>query len=519
MPVRCGIDLGTTYSAISWYDAFNHRVETVDLDSADGRKILRSAVYFPGADEDPVVGDTAWNAAQQHPDRVITGIKRSMGTSFKTAPIDGREYSPQEVSAEILKVLTRDGGLFLGEEIHDVVITVPAYFGDNQRSATEEAGKLAGLNVLALLPEPHAAALAYAVENAVDLQERYLLVYDLGGGTFDVTLIHAKKVDDGQAGIGLDIRTLCKAGNRELGGLDWDHSLAELVAERVLQEHSLDVREDPDNEPLLLDNCEKAKRHLSRTNQAAVVADAQNHQVDVAVTDFEGQTSDLLLQTQALLEQVLEEAERDHGVSKDQIEVMLTGGSSRMPMVHQMLENVMGRPPFQYRNPELLVTIGAAYWAHLLGRGDEAPGDQPAVATRAVGEDGVVASRDVRVQLTDIGFAVGVEVQRPDGQGSFTSVNTVVVSDGAVYGQQFKKEFATVFDGQTEIQIALYEGDSENPDECTPLKTFTITGLPEGRPKGQRVLVEMGYDDSGILRGVARDQQTGQEVEILIDRK
>ncbi|HEX3990748.1 MAG TPA: Hsp70 family protein, partial [Acetobacteraceae bacterium] len=196
MPVRCGIDLGTTYSSISWFDPYNNRVDTIDLETADGAKVIRSVVYYPGQGDPVVVGETAWNARQQFPERVVVGIKRSMGMGYRTAAIDGVEYTPPQVSAEILKVLARDAQAYLGEEVKDVVITVPAYFGDNERAATLEAGQLAGLNVLALLPEPHAAALAFAVDKVADIVDRYLLVYDLGGGTFDVTLIHATTVRD-----------------------------------------------------------------------------------------------------------------------------------------------------------------------------------------------------------------------------------------------------------------------------------------------------------------------------------
>ncbi len=185
-----GIDLGTTYTSISYYEENSADVKTIDLvESADGLKTLRSVVYFPGSGEDPVVGSSAWNAYRQFPDRVVVGIKRSMGTGF-TLNMDGVDLTPQMISAEILKTVVRDAEGFLGEEMKDVVITVPAYFGDAERAATEEAGRLAGLNVLRLLPEPHAAALAYSIEKVANIIDRYLLVYDLGGGTFDVTLIH-----------------------------------------------------------------------------------------------------------------------------------------------------------------------------------------------------------------------------------------------------------------------------------------------------------------------------------------
>jgi molecular chaperone DnaK len=515
MAVRGGIDLGTTYSGISWFDTYNDRVDTIDLETADGAKVMRSVVYYPGEGRAPVVGDTAWNAAKQFPDRVIVGIKRAMGTAFKTAPIDGVQYTPPQISSEILKVLVKDAQTFLGEEVKDVVITVPAYFGDNERFATQEAGELAGLNVLGLLPEPHAAALAFAIDKIVDIVDKYLLVYDLGGGTFDVTLIHATTSTDAGTAINLKIETLCKDGNAALGGLDWDRALAEIVAEKVMQAYGEDVWKDPKNEAILLDNCEKAKRHLTRNSSAPIVAGLPTHQVEVSVSEFEDRTRDLVLQTQVLLEQVLDMAQQQYNIGKDQIDVMLTGGSSRMPMVKKMIEGVMGKPPIQHRNPELLVTIGAAYWAHLLQSGNT-------VTTRVRTEDGTVATKAVTVSpggLVDRSvYAVGVEVLRLDGQGQMVSGNAVVIPASAKYGEVFEKEFGTAHDGQTDILIKLYKGDSANLGECDPLADFTISGLPAGRPKGQPVQVTLGYNDSGIIGGSAWDVKTGQKVDIVVDR-
>lgn len=520
MAVRCGIDLGTTYSAISWYDAYNNRVDTIDLvETADGQKIVRSVVYYPGEGQAPVVGDTAWTAARQSPERVISAIKRAMGTAYRTPPIDGVEYTPQQVSAEILKAVAMDAQIFLGEEVKDVIITVPAYFGDNERAATKEAGELAGLNVLGLLPEPHAAALAYSVEKVATIEDRHLLVYDLGGGTFDVTLISATTTTDTGNAINLKIETLCKDGNRELGGLDWDRALAEIVAEKVMQEHSVDVWQDAKDEHILLDNCEKAKRHLSRINNISIVADLAGNEVDVSVSEFEDRTRDLVLTTQMLLEQVLEDAEKEHDVSKDQIDVLLTGGATKMPMIRNMIEGVMGKPPLQWGNPEQHVTIGAAYWAHLLQLESDPP-PQPIPRPVPTG-DGDFETKDVSVErggLTDIGKAAGVEVLRPDDQDQLARFNSVIVPDGARYSETFEKEFRTSEDGMTEIPVVLYEGASSNLDDCERLMEFTIVGLPSGRPKDQPVKVTLGYDENGILRGTAIDVETGQDVEIIVDR-
>jgi molecular chaperone DnaK len=363
MAKRCGIDLGTTYSSISCYDGTNQRVVTVPLGTmADGQPIIRSVVYYPGNNQPPVVGDTAWNAARQFPERVVVGIKRSMGTSFKVA-IDGVEYSPQQVSAEILKVLVKEAESYLREQVTGVVITVPAYFRDDERAATLEAGKLAGLNVLGLLPEPHAAVLAVVSSGIV---EKDLLVCDLGGGSFNVTLIHATAEACNGIAVNLNLEILLVDGNANLGGLDWDRALADMVAEKVAQRYGVDIRLDPKNEPSLLDNCEKAKRDFSRVENYSIIADMAGHAVEVSVEEFEYCTQPLLLETQLLLEKVLEDAQSRYGLPKERIEVMLTGGASKMPMVAKMVERVMGKSPIRHQNPGSLVRIGAAYWAHLV---------------------------------------------------------------------------------------------------------------------------------------------------------
>jgi molecular chaperone DnaK (HSP70) len=235
----------------------------------------------------------------------------------------------------------------------------------------------------------------------------------------------------------------------------------------------------------------------------------------VAVAEFEDRTRDLLLQTQMLLERVIEDAEGQHGVGKDRIEVMLTGGSSRMPMVKKMIEGVMGRPPLQHRNLDLLVTIGAAYWARLLEEDAPVPVPLPT-------DDGQVVMTPLTVSpggLTDTAlYAIGVEVLRPDGKGNVARFNSVVVPAGARYGEEFEKEFRTAEDNMTEIPVALHKGDASDIDQCEPLMTFTITGLPPNRPRGQRVRVKLGYDGSGIIRGTAVDVETNQRADIVVDR-
>jgi molecular chaperone DnaK len=511
MAKRCGIDLGTTFTSISYFDQDYDRVDTIDLvESADGQKILRSVVYFPGPGESPVVGTAAWNAYRLYPDQVVVGIKRSMGSDF-TLEMHSQQLTPQQISAEILKTVVKDAITYLGEAVEEVVITVPAYFGDAERAATEEAGKLAGLSVLGLLPEPHAAALAYSIEKVTDILDRDLLVYDLGGGTFDVTLIHAttEKASDGS--ISLKIDTLCKDGNARLGGLDWDRALSEVVRQKVLDQFGVDINLDPRNEPILMDNCEKAKRDLGRTSQVSIIADMENHQVTVSVAEFEDATSDLLMMTQVLLEQVLADAEAQHNLPKAKIDVMLTGGASKMPMVKRMVSKVLGKDPFTHRNPELLVTIGAAYWAHLLQPG-----------TIIIVPDGSGGKTNMSVPtsgLTDTStYGIGVEVLRPDGKGGYQKYNAIIAPAGSVYGKEFTRDFRTAEDNMTAIDLVLYKGDSEDISECKELARVMITGLPSGRPKGSFVHVTVSYDNSGILQGRAVDVETGKDASFVVDR-
>lgn len=515
MTVRCGIDLGTTYSAISWYDEFNNRLENIELtDLSDGQKTVRSVVYYPGEGQEPVVGDTAWNAARQFSERVIVGIKRSMGGDYKTPPIDGKEYTPQEVSSVILKALAEDAEKMLTEEVKDVIITVPAHFGDNERAATEEAGKIAGLNVIGILSEPHAAALAYSVHKVMEIVDKYLLVYDLGGGTFDVTLIHATTEEGAGNALSLKIETLCKDGSRGLGGLDWDRVLVAIVADKVMQEHGVDVRDDPGSEAILLDNCEKAKRHLSRIYKVSI-ATGEGHQVDVSRSDFEDRTRDLVSQTRRLLEQVVDDAEEQHDIEKDKIEVVLAGGSTKMPMIREMIEDVMGKPPTEHRNPDMLITDGAAYWAHLLKDGgtikttERKPGG-------GIEEKVISVPTDEMIDLSM--YAIGIEVVKPDGKGGWTNFNKAILPVGTKYdGKMIKKEFYTAADGMPEIHIRLYKGDSESLDECQRIMTFIITDLPSDLLRGTRVNVELGYDNNGIIRGSAL-VETGQKIDIIVER-
>jgi molecular chaperone DnaK len=427
-------------------------------------------------------------------------------------------------------VLKADAGMYLGEPVKDVVISVPAYFGDRQRAATREAAELAGLNVLELVPEPHAAALAFAVDRSQEVEDRHLLVYDLGGGTFDVTLVKSEREELGSGLAGLRITTLAKDGNRQLGGLDWDTVLAQMVAEKALDQHGIaDPSLDAKAEAALLRSCEDAKRQLSRVSSILVLANLQGQQVELTRGEVERDTRDLVLATEALLEQVLEEAEKSHGLIRERrireleaegqpraeleekkVRLLVCGGSTRMPMIEECVTRVMGEAPLHHRNPELLVSVGTAYRAYLLG---------------AEEDDGKVAveTRHGAVTLLegggDIGNPVGVEVVEVDGEARVVRrENVVLIRPGAGHGEIFEREFATAFAGMTEIPLVFYEGGSSNPEECVRLADVTIEGLPPNRPAGRPVKVRLWYDRNGIVCGQAIDLESRQDVEIRIDR-
>jgi molecular chaperone DnaK len=337
-------------------------------------------VYYPGLGNPAIVGEAAWTARHKFPERVIACIKWRMGEVGYTRTIDGVDYTPLQVSAEILKQLKREAESCLGEDVHDVVITIPSYFGHAERVATMEAGQLAGLNVLALLHEPLAAALAFTVEKVTRWptdDDAYVLVYDLGG-TFSATLIHVTVAGDLDAPTELRIEEVeaCKDGNRFLGGMCWDQVLFEIVAEQAMQRFNLDMCSDA-RKGHLLDLCEGAKRQLSlftqrgrracwgRSRAIHLVVEPPDRYVEVEAAEFEYRSRDLLLQTQRSLELVISAAATQYCVERERIGVVLSGGSCRMPTVGEMVGSFMGRAPLQYRAPELLVTRGAAYCAHL----------------------------------------------------------------------------------------------------------------------------------------------------------
>jgi molecular chaperone DnaK len=527
---KCGIDLGTTFSAISWYDDVNRRLVTIDLNCEDGQRMIRSVVYFPGDGKPPVVGKYALNAKRQSPDRVVVGIKRAMGNAtYRFGPVDGKEYTPQEVSAEILKKLIEEAAHFVGEEVTDVVVTVPAYFEEAQKNATMEAAVMAMLKKtmdqippdeferakqhISLLEEPQAAALAYCIAKVMDIDDKYILVYDLGGGTFDVVLVHATSVD-AQGKKHLKLETLNVNGNSNLGGLNWDEEMAKLVDGKIQAQAHPSPRNDPQDEAILLDNSEQGKRALSFTSPTFVVGDRAMHQAEVSQAEFEDATRALIQETKDLLLVVLEQAEK-RGIPRDKIDVLLSGGSTRMPMCEKVIKEATGKDPLKWDNPDYLVSMGAAYWAFL--------GDGGQIIVRQKKQGGVTTETPVQVDSKPAGistYAVGVEVCDRQGNRS----NDVVLPVGSAFdpGADVEKEYYKISDDATEIAIVLTWCREKTTDLAHPgmnqMATFIIGPLPPGGKAGDPVRVKLGHTADGIIHGEAEDVKSGIKVPIKVDR-
>src|SRR2546421_1642345 len=344
-----GIDLGTTYSEIAHFDEYG-KVDIIS--NSDNERITPSVILFE--EDEVIVGKIAKNQAVSNPENVVQFIKRHVGEPDWVRVINGREYTPEILSAIILKRIVSDAEDQIGEPITDVVITCPAYFNDSERKATMDAGKIAGLNGIGILNEPTAAAIAYGMNN-LDKKVK-ALVYHLGGGTFDVTILEIE---------GNNIKVLATDGERRLGGKDWDDMLLNHVAEKFIEEHGVDPREDLESYQDLVNKVEEAKKALSKKPKTTVFAQCagKSSKVTISQEEFEEMTKPLLDQTETYLEVVLKKANLTW---KDIDVLLMVGGSSRMPHVPRMLTRVTGKDPEKGVNPDECVAIGAAYWAAIL---------------------------------------------------------------------------------------------------------------------------------------------------------
>lgn len=472
-----GIDLGTTYSAVSIVDEYG---KPTILKNADGQITTPSVVFF-----DPpnyVVGETSLQSTITDPDRVVQFVKRFMGQPGYRVHLDGRNYSPEFVSAIILRKIVQDAELELGEDIDQAVITVPAYFTETQRHATLEAGELAGLQVLRIINEPTAAALSYGIQRRA--HNRKVLVYDLGGGTFDVTVLECGESEYSVMSIG---------GDHRLGGKDFDDRIVGYIIEQIHKDHGIDINGDKELEAELRLKAEAAKRQLTGRQSVPVslkVPDPNGGgrslpvKIEISRETFEVMVSDLLSRTEMLLESVLAKANLDWAQIDD---VLCVGGSSRMPMVSAMLARLSDKKPLLH-DPDECVAKGAALQAAILSANENLP-------EVSVGH---VLSHSLGVAVMSNGRPV---------------IDHIVPSLTRLPTFQRREGYTTTTDGQAIVQIRIYEGESSDPASYGkgPIGVFNLDTTPP-RPKGQpKLSVEFRCDENGRITALAKDSDTGKE--------
>lgn len=471
-----GIDLGTTYSAVAVVGAGGKPEVLVNR---DGDRITPSVVFFDG--ESALVGSMAKRSAATAPLDVVQFVKRQMGEpDWRFEPSGGGSYRPEEVSAIILKRLKEDAELFLGEgQVTDAVITVPAFFDDARRRATMDAGRIAGLNVVRVLNEPTAAALAFGLDLG---GTGTILVYDLGGGTFDVTLM---RIGEGVFDV------LGTDGLHELGGFEWDNRLMLWLNEQYQQQGGIDLLEDFESEAELREKAELAKRTLSLSESARVVLSHGGLTKIITITrqTFEDITSDLLNQSRDLTISLVEEL----GLTFDRIDnVLLVGGSTRMPMVAKMLTEVVGKPPLRAGNPDELVALGAAIQASLEAddAGSATAGAVPVVLDVTSQALGTIALNDAHLPR-----------------------NNVIIPRNTKIPAKRSEVFGTVQDGQTEIRVEVTQGDDEDPDYVRLVtkqggQLFAIPPYPSGAP----IQITFHYDIDQTIQVEVTDLTAGRSL-------
>ncbi|MBC7310321.1 MAG: molecular chaperone DnaK [Tetrasphaera sp.] len=476
-----GIDLGTTNSAVAVLEGG----EPTIIANAEGGRTTPSVVAFSKGGE-VLVGEIAKRQAVTNVERTIRSVKRHMGTDWKSPDIDGKRYTPQEISARILQKLKRDAEAYLGEPVTDAVITVPAYFDDHERQATKEAGEIAGLNVLRIVNEPTAAALAYGLDKGKE--DELILVFDLGGGTFDVSLLEVgKDPEDGFA----TIQVKATNGDNQLGGDDWDERIVEHLLTVVKNSTGVDLAKDKIAMQRLQDAAEQAKKELSSATSTTIslqyLSMSENGPIHLDETltraQFEQMTKDLLERTKQPFHNVI----KDAGISVSDIDhVVLVGGSTRMPAVTDVVKQLTGgMEPNKGVNPDEVVALGAALQA------------------------GVLKGERKDVLLIDVTpLSLGIETKG----GLFTKL----IERNTAIPTKRSEVFSTAEDNQPSVLIQVFQGEREIARENKALGTFELSGIapaPRGVPQ---IEVTFDIDANGIVHVTAKDRGTGKEQKITI---